>query len=171
MPHDLMPQVPNLHQGALTVALIGALASKCQGVRCATLANFVPLVTTLENNVPVDHVGYCFIGMSDTAQPADDTIALNFAAAHDPVFLTADKTAIQANGTDTATITVTAPKSGAAAVTLVCTPPNGVLQTELITLVAGVGTMQFKSFVQGVFVIAVQNPANRSTDAITVIAS
>lgn len=90
---------------------------------------------------------------------------------HDPVFLTIDKTEIEADGTDQATITVTAPKPGAAAIVLVCTKPDGTTVTESVSLVSGVGTTTFKTKVEGIYTITLQNPSNRTTDSLTIEAA
>lgn len=108
------------------------------------------------------------IWLDDTATPGDVTTASNLAAAHDPVNLTTDKTSVQADGNDTATISVSAPKPGAAAVTLVCTKPDASQVTQAVTLVAGAGTIQFKTIIPGTYSVTVQNPANRSGDTITI---
>lgn len=177
MPHDLTASTPFLHLGALSTALAAALGIKSHGARCVwndttkVPSTWTPGPDPLNPSAgAVQNFGTCFLSMDDTAQPADDTAALNLAAAHDPVFLSADKTTIQANGTDLATITVNAPKSGAAPVTVVCTPTAGPQVTEAVPLVAGVGTMQFKSSVQGSYTLTVQNPSNRSTDALVITA-
>src|SRR5207244_544711 len=99
------------------------------------------------------------IWMDDSATNAEDATATTIAAAHDPALLAVDKTDIQANGTDTATITVTAPKPGAAAVTLTV---NG---TDYpITLANGVGRETITALDPGPITASVKNPSNRSTD-------
>lgn len=90
---------------------------------------------------------------------------------HDPVFLTIDKTEIEADGTELATITVNAPKPGAAAITLVCTKPDGTTVTESVSLVSGVGITTFKTKVEGIYTITLQNPSNRTTDSLTIEAA
>lgn len=108
------------------------------------------------------------IWLDDTATPGDLTTATNLANAHDPVSLTADKTSVQSDGVDTATISVAAPKPGAAAVTLVCTKPDSSQVTQAVTLNAGAGTVAFKTIIPGTYTITVQNPANRSGDSLTI---
>lgn len=134
----------------LDTALKAALGSKCFGV------------STYGPARPVS------VWYDDTVTPADMTTASNLATAHDPVNLATDKTTVQADGNDTATISVSAPKPGAAAVTLVCTKPDASQVTQAVTLVAGAGTVQFKTIVPGTYTVTVQNPANRSGDTITI---
>lgn len=88
--------------------------------------------------------------------------------AHDPVFLSIDKTTVQADGSDQATITVTAPKPGAAAITLVCTKPDGSTVTQAVALTAGVGTTTFKTTLEGTYTITLQNASNRTTDSLVI---
>ena len=137
--------------GGLDAAIKAALGSKCFGV--STYGSAARPIS---------------VWVDDTAQPADLTTATNLANAHDPVNLATDKTSIQADGNDTATISVSAPKPGAAAVTLVCTKPDSSQVTQAVTLVAGAGTVQFKTIVPGTYTVTVQNPANRSADTITI---
>jgi len=130
---------------ALDTALRAALGSKCSGV------------STYGTGRPVS------IWLDDTAVQADIDTATAIATAHDPVFLTASKSTIAADGVDTATITVQAPKSGAAAVTLLMgsTPVP-------VTLAAGVGTVVITSLDPTVITVTVQTPANRTTDTLTI---
>lgn len=84
---------------------------------------------------------------------------------HDAVFISADKTQITADDTDFATITVKAPKPGAASVRLLV---NGT--PVPVSLVAGAGIIQLTSKDAGSIVVSVENPANRCLDSITIIA-
>lgn len=104
------------------------------------------------------------IWLDDTAVQADKDSAAALAAAHDPVSITVDKTTILANGTDAATVTVRAPKPGAAAVTLLV---NGVTDWP-ITMANGLGVDSLTSLDPVTITISVKNPANRSTDVLTV---
>jgi len=103
------------------------------------------------------------IWLDDSAVQADLDSAAAIAAAHDPVSLSADKTTILANGTDAATVTVRAPKAGAAAVVL---SVNGV--DWPIALTNGVGSDTLTALDPATITISVKNPANRSTDVLTV---
>jgi hypothetical protein len=87
---------------------------------------------------------------------------------HDPVFLSANKTIIQADGTETVTITVSAPKQGAAATTVICTKPDGTTLTQAVALTLGVGTTTLKTKIEGTYTITLQNPSNRTTDSLTI---
>jgi hypothetical protein len=142
---ELNATLTNVHPGALDAALRAALPGKVLGV------------STYGPARPVS------IWLDDSTTPSEETTAANTANAHDPVFLSADKTAIQANGTDTATITVSAPKPGAAAVTLLVAG-----SAVPVTLAGGVGAIQITSADPVSIPVSVQNPSNRSTDQITV---
>lgn len=107
--------------------------------------------------------GMVWVHMDDSTTPADDAVATSLANAHDPVFLSADKSTIRADGADIATVTIKAPKPGAAAVTLTI---NG---TDYpVTLVNGVATEPITALDPTAISIAVKNPANRSTDILTI---
>lgn len=136
----------NIHDSALDQALKTALPGKCFG-----------LSTYGDISRPIS------IWLDDSATGSDQTTATNTATAHDPVFLSVDKTSIVANGTDTATITVKAPKVGAAAITLIV---NGA--DVPVSLSSGVGTVSITSLDKTTITATVKSPANRSTDAITI---
>src|SRR4051794_36039761 len=112
----------NIQTGALDTALKTALPGKVIGV------------STYGPSRPIS------IWMDDSALPADDTAALNIAAAHDPVFLAVYKGTIAADGIDAATITISAPKASAAGVTLLV---NG--SAVPVTLSSGSGSVQITS--------------------------
>jgi len=82
--------------GALDLALRAALAEKILGV------------STYGVDRPIS------IWLDESADDADAAAVEGVAAAHDPVFLAADKTSIAAGEADMATISVSALKSGAA---------------------------------------------------------
>ncbi len=134
-----------VHIGALDGALRAALPGKIIGV--STYNALQPLSIWLDESSSAD----------------DESVAANIALAHDPVLLSVDKPTIQANGTDTATVTVRAPKPGAAAVTLI---KNGIEYP--VALVDGVATEPISSLDPTTITIAVKNPANRSTDMLTI---
>lgn len=107
----------------------------------------------------------------DFALSADETkrqAAAAIVATHDPVFLTADKTSIAANGTDAVTVTVSAPKVGAAPVTLLITKPDGSTVTQAVTMTGGAGSVQLKTLLYGSYGITITNSANRTMDVLTV---
>lgn len=137
----------NIHLGALDTALRAALPGKVIGA------------STYGPSRPIS------IFVDDSASGADETAALANAAAHDPVFLTVDKTAITADGVDAATVTVRAPKPGAAAVTLLV---NG--SPVPVTLANGVGAVEVASLDPDTITVSVQDGDNRSTDTITILA-
>lgn len=103
----------------------------------------------------------------DTPQSVLDS-APAIVQAHDPVFLTADKLTVQADGVDIATIAVATPKTGAAPVTLQCKKPDGTTLTQAVTLAGGLGTVQFRTVMPGDYVFTVLNPGTRTTDQLTI---
>jgi hypothetical protein len=106
------------------------------------------------------------IWLDDAATSGDDTTASTVATTHDPVFLSAERLTIPADGTTAATITVRAPRSGAAPVVLLVA---GVAVP--VTLTAGVGTINITSADPALIEVSVQNAANRSSDSLTVEAN
>lgn len=141
-----------VNSDALTAALKAALPGKIDGI--STYGPARPIT----------------IWMGDNAVDADGPVALGVYTAHDAVTLSADKLSILANGIDAATITVTA-QPGGAPCTLVITQPGGAQVTQAVTMNAGFGTIAFTTVVPGVYTFALQNPANRTTDMLTVTAS
>jgi hypothetical protein len=141
----------DVHPAALDAALHAALPGRVLGI--STYGAARPLS----------------IWLDDGATPLDETAATAIASAHDPVFLAADRpleagrALIQANGTDAVTITVSAPKPGAAAVTLLVAG-----STVPVPLSGGLGAIQITSADPASIPISVSNPSNRSTDQITV---
>jgi len=162
--HNLLATIPFVHIGALYQAINASIPTKIIGVTGGILPTGAPQVWT-DPNTPVTGI---YLNMADTAQPADDATAQNIATAHDPIYLTVDRTSIPADNSTPATVTVRAPKSGAAAVTLSIASPGGQTVTQLVTMVAGVGTVAITSPISGAINVSVQNPSNRSTDTITI---
>jgi hypothetical protein len=101
--------------------------------------------------------------LDDAATVDDDATALAIAAAHDPVFLSADKTTIQADGVDTVTVSVVAPNVNAAPVNLLVNS-----QVVPVELTNGIGTVEIVSLDPARITVAVQSPANRTTDSVEV---
>jgi hypothetical protein len=135
---ELTTTVDHLNAAALDAVLRAALPGKVFGI------------SDYGSSRPVS------IWLDETITPADETTALNLAAAHDPVFVSIDKTTIRANGTDTATISVSAPKSGAASVSLLIDgTPVPVLMSS------GVGSITLTSADPVQLTVGVQNGANR----------
>lgn len=130
---------------ALHAALKAALGAKCYGISTYGAGRDIS------------------IWLDDSAVQTDLDSAAAIAAAHDPVTLSVDKTTILANGTDAATVTVRAPKPGAAAVTLTV---NGV--DWPIALTNGVGSDTLVSLDPATITITVKNGSNRSTDSLTI---
>jgi hypothetical protein len=138
----------SIHSDALTVAIRSALgANKALGI------------STYGSSRPIS------IWLADTATPPDDQQAAAVALAHDPVFLSVDKGHIAADGIDTATIHVFAPKPGAAVTLLIGNTPVPV------TLTGGMGSITIVSIDPATIPVSVQNPANRSTDSVIVEAA
>jgi hypothetical protein len=134
-----------VHPAALDAALRAALPGKAVGVSTYDLAR------------PIS------IWLDDTATPDDEASAAALADAHDPVFLSADRQSITADGSDPANLTVTAPKPGAAPVTLL------VAGTAVpVTLTDGVGVLSIVSTDPTTITVSVQNAANRSADQLTI---
>jgi hypothetical protein len=84
-------------------------------------------------------------------------------AAHDPVFLDVDRAVITADGVDTVAVIVRTLKPNATAVTLLI---NNVEQA--VELVNGVGTVEVASEDPQTIQVSVKNPANRTTDMISI---
>lgn len=135
---ELNATVDNLNAAALDAALRAALPGKVFGVSGYGSSRLVS------------------IWLDDATAAADETTALTLAAAHDPVFVSVDKTTIQADGTDTATISIRAPKPGAAPVSLLMdgTPVS-------VSLSSGVGSITLTSADPVQLTVGVQNAANR----------
>lgn len=147
--HELNPNLGfAVQSAALDAAIRGSLGSKLIGV------------SSYGNARPIS------LWMDDSALPADDAAAQSAGLAHDPVFLSADKTSIQANGTDAATVTILTPKQGAAAVTL-SVSVNGGAPSDWIPALP---TDTFTASDPGTYAITVKNPSNRSTDQLTITA-
>ena len=102
------------------------------------------------------------IWLEDSAAESEMTTAEALAAAHDPVFLTVDKTHIAADGVDTATITVSASQSGAPVTLVVAGTPVSV------TFINGIGTVTITSADPATIPVSVQDPANRTTDSYSI---
>lgn len=131
--------------GGLTAALKDILPGKVIGV--STYGSIRPVSVWLE----------------DSATEADQEQARLAALDHDPVFLSIDKTVIAANDTDTATITVEAPREGAAPVNLLV---NGVVCP--VTLTGGVGSLEITASDPGLITVSLQYPLNRSATQFTI---
>lgn len=146
--------LPAFDLRALQDALAAALPGKINGLK-----DFGDGIT------PMDVL---FNGVKVTLSPADETTAQGIASAHDPVFLAVDKTVILANDTDVFTVTVTAPKPGAAPVSLAVSINGNAPSVVPVALSGGVGAVQFTSKDQCVITVSVQNPSNRSASVISV---
>lgn len=121
--------------------------------------------------------GAAFIDCNETDNGASLTVYLTnpvtgqqatwdgLCGAQDPVRLAIDKTTVLADGTDFATVTVSALKPGAAAVTLAVVGPGGATTLQPVTLAAGVGSVQIKTSMYGLHTVSIQNPANRCSDS------
>lgn len=101
------------------------------------------------------------------AVPNQQTTWDGLVGAQDPVFIGQDKALVIADGTDFVTVTVNAPRPGAAPVTLQITQPSGQVVTQPVTMTSGVGSVQIRTFLYGIHQIAVLNPANRCATTLT----
>jgi predicted aspartyl protease len=145
-------------QYSISLVHIGALD---RAIRTILTAKFDGLVLSSIN----EQAEPMKVVLSDSAIQADlDTVA-TLVSSHDPVFLNADKLSVTADGVDTATITVSAPKPGAASVTLLV---NGTPISVLMS--GGVGTIQITSVDPQTITVGVQSPANRTTDTLSIAA-
>lgn len=89
----------------------------------------------------------------------------------DPVYVTCDKSRIKADDTERCTITVTAPKPGAAAVVLSISCNGSAPLDFPVSLAGGVGSDFFTCKDPASITIRVKNGANRSVDTLTVEAT
>ena len=144
---ELNVSLPNLHDGALDFALRAALPAKTLGL------------STYGPQRPIS------IWLVDATTADDDSTAQSVVAAHDPVFLVTDKTSIATDGIDAATVGVFAPRLDAAPVTLLV---NG--SVVPVNLIAGAGSVQITSLDAQTITVQLQNPANRSTDQLSITA-
>lgn len=144
---ELNAIINNLNAGALTNAIQAAIPGKCFGI--STYGPVRPIS----------------IWLDDSAVQADKDSATALVTAHDPVFLTVDKTTIKADNVDAATVTVSAPKANAAPVTLLI---GG--NPIAVTLINGTGSFQISSAVPTLITISLQNPQNRATDVLIITA-
>lgn len=142
---------PNLD--ALNAAVVGALPTKVDSFQ--TYGDERPFT-------------FLLVGIPVTFSPADEVTVQGILNAHDPVFLTVDKVQVQANDVDTFTVTVNAPRPGAAPVSLTVSVNGGVAVVVPVTLTNGVGTSSFTAKDPGTITIAVQNPGNRYAGNLTV---
>ena len=142
---EINSMIASIHASGLDAALKVALPGKCFGL--STYGPARPISIWLDN----------------ATTGADDTTAQNVISAHDPVFLTVDRTTIKADNADAATITVSAPKANAAPVTLLF---GG--NAAPLTLVGGIGTLQITSAAPTIITISVQNPQNRTSDTLSI---
>jgi hypothetical protein len=167
---EIVITVDFLHIAALDAALKSALPGKVPGLSAPIGANGQVLSRSnpdSSGNTTLT-LGQVRLHLEDAATPADETTASDLALAHDPVFLSVDKTTITAANppTDMATVTVRAPKPEAAPVTLLVAGAP-----VPVTLVGGVGTVTISSADPASIAVSVQNPANRSTDELVIEAN
>lgn len=144
---ELNAILDTVHTGALDSALKATVPGKVIGV------------STYGPGRPIS------IWVQDSTSPTDEAALNAVVSAHDPVSLTVDKLIIIADSADTATVTVSAPKPGAAPVSLMIA---GAIVP--VPLVNGVGTVTITSADPASIPVSVQNAANRTTDQIGVIA-
>lgn len=145
--------LPFYHTVALSNALKAALAAAVDGI------------SVYGPSRPIDML---WLGNAAILTAPQEVTAQAIFDAHDPVFLTVDKTSVLADGTDTAIISVSAPKVGAAGVTLICTKPDGGTVTQVISMTNGAGSTTFQTSLAGPYTITLQNPSNRTTDQLLI---
>lgn len=151
---ELRFRLPTLvNTSGLDAALRAVLNSKCTGVS-----------TYIEP-------GLVSVWLTDAATGDDAAAARVICGQHDPAFLTVDQATIPADGVTTATITVSAPRDGAAPIVLVCTLPSGNQQSQAVALSGGVGSVGFNTVIPGVYTFTLQNPQNRTGDVLKVTAT
>ncbi len=164
---EIQVTIDFLHLSAFDTALKAALPGKVLGVSAPIAANGQVLSRSNPdgNASTVITLGQVHVHLDDSATAADETAIASIAQAHDPVFLSVDKTAIAAANppTDAATVTIRAPKAGAAPVTLLVAG-----SPVPVTLVGGVGTLAISSADPASIAVGVQAPANRSTDQLVI---
>lgn len=95
----------------------------------------------------------------------------NLIAAQDPVYIYSDKTLMLADNIERCTITVTAPKPGAAPVVLQVSVNGGILVDFPIPLTGGIGSDYFTAKDPGTITVTVKNGSNRSADVLTIKAA
>jgi len=144
---ELNAILDTVHTGALDAALKAAVPGKVIGI------------STYGPGRPIS------IWAQDGTSATDEAALNAVVSAHDPVSLTVDKRIIIADGADAATISVRAPKPGAAPVSLMIA---GAIVP--VPLVNGVGTLTITSADPTSIPISVQNAANRTTDQVIVTA-
>ena len=148
MMRELSLMAGEVNSGGLDAALKAVMGSKVLGV--STYGPLRPISVWLD----------------ETTTPGDDADATSIVSAHDPVFLSVNRTSIPADGATEAVVTVRAPGKNAADVSLI------VAGTVVpVTLINGVGTIRVSSADPASIPVSVQNPANRSTDSLTVEAT
>ncbi len=105
---------------------------------------------------PDRHVSFW---LDNTATIADTDQITAIYATHNPVFISADKLRIVADGIDRAVITIRAQTPVNLLVSGVSVP---------VTLINGVGTLEITSIDRVIITITVENPGNRCADVITI---
>jgi hypothetical protein len=164
---DLTVTMDFLHIAAFDAALRAALPGKIVGVSAPVAANghVLSRANAGQSGNRTLLVGQVRVHLDDTATPADEALVNGLALAHDPVFLSVDKTTILAAHapTDAVTVSVWSPKMGAAPVTLI------IARTAVpVTLTEGIGTVVINSADPASVGVSLQNPANRSTDQLVI---
>lgn len=144
------------HPAALDAALRAALPGQVIGLRA------------YDQSQPV------YVYLDDATGPTEDGSVQATGSAHDPVFLSVDRTAIIAANppSDLATVTARAPNPNAAAITLQWSGDGGLTWTDwpMPALSAGLTADTFGALDPGAYLIRVKNADNRSTDQLTITA-
>lgn len=139
--NELNVVLARVHPNTLKAALVAELGDKCPGV------------STYGNDRPIS------IWLEDEATAEDFSTAEMIAAAHDPVFISANKTRIVADGSDTAIVTVYAQNAVNLLIAGVSVP---------VPIINGLGIAQIVSNDPASIEVTVENPDNRTTDRIII---
>lgn len=137
--------IGEIHLGALDAALRSALGDKIIGL------------STYGSDRPIS------VWMTDAATSEDVAVAQSVVVAHDPVFLSVDKTSIVNDGVDEATIIVQAVRPDPAPVILIA---DG--YEVPVSLENGVGSLSVSSIDAGIMVWAVKDAGNRTADKVQI---
>jgi hypothetical protein len=164
---EIIVTIDFLHIEAFDATLKAALPGKVLGVSAPIGVNGQVLSRSNPDGSGNTTLllGQVRVHLDDAATPTDEITIAGLAQAHDPVYLSTDKTVIVAVNppTDSATVTVRAPKAGAAPVTLLVAG-----SAVPVTLTGGVGTLAISSADPASIAIGVQTPGNRSTDQLVI---
>jgi hypothetical protein len=107
----------------------------------------------------------CIVHFADTPTEQNLIDAQAIVTAHDPVFLTVDKLTLIPDESDTVLISVSAPKTGAAAVTLVIG-----MDEVAVTMADGAGSVELTALDAGTIDVTVKTGTNRNNETLRLVA-